>query len=112
LLNRAGIDFSKLKTRGIEPKILAENLNNSGFLRNNDLNWVTFHGTSDFAYLLKLLTNRPLPPSLQEFKGLTRTFFPNKIDIKVIASKLPDLRKATSLQKLGDEFETARSAGT
>ena len=91
---------------------MADNLKNIGFVGNNELSWVTFHGTSDFGYLLKLLTNRPLPPSLQEFKAQTRSLFPNKIDIKVIASKLPDLRKGTSLQKLGAEFNTPRTAGT
>lgn len=90
---------------------MADNLKNIGFASNNELKWVTFHGTSDFGYLLKLLTNRPLPSSLQEFKAQTRSIFPNKIDIKVIASKLPDLRKGTSLQKLGAEFETPRTAG-
>ena len=39
----------------------AQCLTLSGLILNDDITWLSFHEAYDFAYLLKKLTNLPLP---------------------------------------------------
>ena len=57
MLKDAGIKFEYLADHGIEPLRLAEALISSGLVLNEDIVWVTFHGSFDFAYMLRLLIN-------------------------------------------------------
>ena len=61
LLTRSGIDFEQHEERGIDPMHFAELLMCSGIVLCDDVAWITFHAGYDFAYLLKLLTCKPLP---------------------------------------------------
>lgn len=61
LLTRSGIDFTRLEERGIEVDAFGELLMSSGLVLSDDIKWISFHSGYDFGYLLKLLTNAPLP---------------------------------------------------
>ena len=57
LLTNAGINFEKLKNKGIEHKKFAIYFMTSGLVLNPDINWICFQGSYDFGYLLRLLIN-------------------------------------------------------
>lgn len=103
MLIDAGINFEGLRTSGISHIVLAEYLFSSGMILNSEIKWITFHGAFDFAYLLKILVNSPLPETMDEFVSDIKMFFPLMYDTKIIASNCDDIR-GTSLQKLGNEF--------
>lgn len=62
LLANSGIKFDLLKSKGIPHKLFAEYLMVSGLILNQNIQWISYHGSYDFAYLLKLILNSPLPP--------------------------------------------------
>ncbi|KAH0992348.1 hypothetical protein GBA52_003831 [Prunus armeniaca] len=87
LLKRNGLDFARLAQFGIS---VAEFV--FGFLRVlrihrglHDLTWVCFHGLYDLAYLLKLLTQKPLPDSVVMFAKALGVVFGIIYDIKFMA---------------------------
>ncbi|KAG6551859.1 hypothetical protein Mapa_006473 [Marchantia paleacea] len=84
LLKRSGIQFEKNTKHGADARAFAELLMSSGAVLNDQMTWVTFHSSYDFAYLLKLLTGRSLPDKEFEFLYLLKTFFPNLYDIKFV----------------------------
>lgn len=57
LLKKAGVQFERLSSEGIDFLDFAEYLEASGFVYNPNVKWVVFHGSSDFAYLLRLVRN-------------------------------------------------------
>ena len=61
LLRRRGLDFANHQEKGIEAHHFAEVLMTSGLVLCDDIKWLTFHSAYDFGYLLRLLTNAPLP---------------------------------------------------
>jgi CCR4-NOT transcription complex subunit 7/8 len=65
LLKRAGVQFDKLISDGIDLLDFAEYFEASGFVFNPNVKWVVFHGCSDFAYLLRLVRNEELPPTIE-----------------------------------------------
>ncbi|XP_054160991.1 CCR4-NOT transcription complex subunit 8-like [Oppia nitens] len=90
MLDSSGLDFDRLATDGIRAEDFAELLFGSGLVLNPDCKWMAFHGSYDFAYLMKLLTASLLPPSRQQFHELLDTFFPYVYDIKFILNRLAD----------------------
>ncbi|CAD6245220.1 unnamed protein product [Miscanthus lutarioriparius] len=82
LLRRSGIDFDRFAAEGVDSTRFAELMMSSGIVLNDDVQWVTFHSGHDFGYLLRLLTGREMPNTLDEFLKLTNTFFPVLYDIK------------------------------
>lgn len=82
LLQDSGIDFQKLKRHGIHPLYFAEKVTASGLVLNDKVHWICFHGSYDFAYLLKIMMNEMLPKTKDAFYHLLKTFFPNIYDIK------------------------------
>ncbi len=59
---------------------------------NEDVTWVCFHGLFDFAYLLKLLTNYPLPMDSSQFLCLTQEYFRNFYDVKCLSDPMEHMR--------------------
>ena len=82
LLKSTGIDFENLKTNGIDQTKFGAILKDSWLVLNPNIIWVSFHGSYDFAYLLKLLINQNLPTTESDYINLLCCYFPNFYDIK------------------------------
>lgn len=82
MLKESGIDFLRLKRKGIDPLYFAEKVIPSGLVLNDRVHWICFHGNQDFGYLLKTLSNDALPGNKDVFHKQLNTFFPNVYDLK------------------------------
>ena len=110
LLEQCGIDFNKLKKKGIKHKLFAEYFMISGLVLNPDITWISFHGCYDFGYLLKLLINTNLPDSEKDFLDLLDIYFINYYDIKTMVKRKDNLR--VGLNKLAQSLEVLREGKT
>ena len=110
LLEQCGIDFSKLKRKGIKHRTFAEYFTTSGLVLNPDVKWISFHGCYDFGYLLKLLTYQSLPESENDFLQLCDTYFINYYDIKTMVKRIDNLQGG--LNKLAQNLEVLREGKT
>lgn len=106
MLTRSGIEFKAHQDRGIDVDVFGELLMSSGLVLCDDIKWVSFHSGYDFGYLLKLLTNAPLPPEEGAFFQLMRTYFPAVYDVKHLMLVSDDLKGG--LQKLAEDLEIER----
>ena len=84
LLKNNGINFKKLKKNGIKAEKFAEKLISSGLVLNPKFHWISYHGSHDFAYLLKSLIKDKLPESEEEFMNLLKMYFPNFYDVRMM----------------------------
>jgi CCR4-NOT transcription complex subunit 7/8 len=110
LLLNCGIDFNKLKRKGIKHKIFAEYLMISGLVLNPNTHWVSFHGSYDFGYLLKLLINEPLPALEDDFTNKLILYFPSHYDIRILVQGNDKLRGG--LNRLAQYLEVLREGKT
>ena len=110
LLEECGIDFNKLKTKGIKHKIFAEYFMISGLVLNPDITWISFHGCYDFGYLLKLLLNSKLPDSEKDFMENLNIYFINYYDIRTLVKGKDNLQG--SLSRLAQYLEVLREGKT
>lgn len=110
LLIQCGIDFNKLKKRGIKHKVFAEYFMISGLVLNPDIHWISFQGSYDFGYLLHLLLNSPLPESENEFTELLNTYFVNYYDIRILVKGKDNLQGG--LNRLAQSLEVLREGKT
>jgi CCR4-NOT transcription complex subunit 7/8 len=78
----------------------------SGLVLNEEIHWVSFHGIYDFAYLLKAITNLPLPETENLFFENLKMYFPHYYDIRYLVRYTDNLRG--SLSKLGQELNINR----
>jgi len=108
LLKKCGIDFNKLKHHGISPKYFAEKMTLSGLILNPNTRWICYHGCYDFAYMLKVLMNESLPPSLTSFRQHLKIFFPNVYDIKSFAPEFSEVYEGGGLNKLAESLGVKR----
>ena len=83
-----------------------EYLITSGLVLNEDVHFISFHGCYDFAYLIKILTNLPLPDSESKFFELLKIYFPHYYDIRYLVRLYDHYRG--SLQKLANELDVSR----
>ncbi|XBW35410.1 hypothetical protein QEN19_000976 [Hanseniaspora menglaensis] len=79
---------SELKNTGINLVELAVLLTDSGLLMNNNVTWISHSGAYDFAYLLRLVSNKPLPSTRELFLSELDKFFPNYYDLDLINQRL------------------------
>ncbi|TYI88185.1 hypothetical protein E1A91_D04G189900v1, partial [Gossypium mustelinum] len=108
LLKRQGIDFTRNKEKGICSRDFGMMVLISG-LGFGELTWVTFHSAYDFGFLLKILTQNPLPPDLKSFmRHLTYYFGCMIFDIKY-SFKIFNLHGG--LEKVAKTLNVARVAG-
>ena len=106
LLKECGIDFDKLKKKGIKHNIFAQYFMISNLVLNPDICWVSFQGSYDFGYLLKLLINTDLPDREEEFINLLDTYFINYYDIRMLIKGNDNFQRG--LNKLADQLEVRR----
>lgn len=106
LLTRSGIDFKQHEERGVDVDAFGELLMTSGLVLTDDVKWISFHSGYDFGYLLKLLTNAPLPADEPAFFDSLHTYFPCIFDVKYLMSSIDSLKGG--LNKLADDLEVER----
>lgn len=82
----------------------------SGLALNDNLKWITFHGSYDFAYLVKVLSNQLLPVEENEFNDLLSLYFPKFYDARHII--MTNTRLKGSLSKIANEFNIKRIGAT
>lgn len=58
---------------------------------NPELVWITYRGTFDLGYLLKLACGEVLPPTEAEFVERLKVYFPNYYDIKYMLKDVPEI---------------------
>ncbi|GKT29671.1 CCR4-NOT transcription complex subunit 7/8/Pop2 like protein [Aduncisulcus paluster] len=108
LLKESGIDFTRLKTDGIDPLLFASKMAISGLAYSKDVAWVAFHSSYDFGYLVKLLTNHSLPVLESDFNRLLSICFPNIYDVKFIQRRRTGNQWHGGLERLAKEFRIGR----
>ncbi|CDR96826.1 CAF1 family ribonuclease containing protein, putative [Babesia bigemina] len=109
LLKESGIDFEKHLRKGIDVAHFGELIIASGLVMNEDVVWVSFHGSYDFAYVLKLLTCTSLPANQSEFFDLLHDFFPSLYDIKFLLDERSiKLSGRSSLQRISEHLDVKR----
>jgi CCR4-NOT transcription complex subunit 7/8 len=109
LLKRSGFDFQVHRTRGIPHRIFAEHFMTSGLCMNPSINWITFHGSVDFGYLLKyLIGNSSLPQEESGFFELMKIYLFNFFDVKEIKRDIIHLSQSGGLAKLAKDLDVDR----
>ena len=106
LLMSSGIDFNKMKEKGINHKKFFEQFKTSGLVLNPNVNWVSFHGSYDFAYLLSNLLGNSLPKNEKDFTQILGLFFPNHYDIRILVKDKYYLKGG--LNKLANSLDVER----
>lgn len=106
LLTRSGIDFKKHEEAGVDPHHFAELFMSSGCVLCDEVRWVAFHAQYDFAYMLRLLTCKPLPTEEDEFFAQLRLFCPQIYDIKYLMRFTENLKGG--LNKVAEELDVVR----
>lgn len=107
LLIKSGIDFDKLQKFGIKHNKFAEIMTMSGLVLNDDVRWICFHGSYDFAYLIRTLSSRNLPQKESEFFFYLQKYFPFIYDLKVLLRNVHCI-KGGGLQKLANTLNVQR----
>jgi CCR4-NOT transcription complex subunit 7/8 len=111
LLSKSGINFDKLISKGISMEKFAEWLISSGLILNEDITWISFHGAYDFAYLLKILTNLPLPDNESSFLEQVAIYFPVYYDVRFLVKKdnfrgsLSKLAQGLEINRIGTQHQ-------
>ncbi|XP_078438622.1 putative CCR4-associated factor 1 homolog 8 [Wolffia australiana] len=82
LLKNSGIDFARTRSEGVDSGDLSERLRKNQWMGMPKPVWVTYHGLYDVAYLVKLLTGKPLPRTLPEFARLVGCCLGDVVDVK------------------------------
>ena len=106
LLEESGIDFDNLKLRGIKQDKFAEYLTISNLVLNSEVYWISFQGSYDFGYLLKLLINTDLPEREEDFISLLNTYFINYYDIRMFIKGNDSFYRG--LNNLAEQLEVKR----
>ncbi|KAA8545402.1 hypothetical protein F0562_020186 [Nyssa sinensis] len=85
LLRKNGIDLEKNLQEGVDVCVFAEHLKRIMSVHHR-LQWITFHGLYDLAYLLKMLSGKKeLPDSLPQFAKTAGDVFGSVYDVKFMA---------------------------
>ncbi|KAH7855028.1 hypothetical protein Vadar_020381 [Vaccinium darrowii] len=106
LLRKAGLDFKMNNEKGVDANRFGELFMSSGAVLNDNVHWVTFHSAYDFGYLIKLLTGKNLPDTLEEFLDLVKIYFPKIYDTKHLMKFCRDLHGG--LNKVSNQLGVKR----
>lgn len=103
LLINSGINFNILPKCGISLECLGEYFITSGLILNDSINWISYHGSYDFAYFLKFLTGQQIPEKLESFMSDLDFYFKNFYDIRYLVNDELDGHRL-SLNKLANDL--------
>jgi len=83
-LVEAGVDFPRHAREGIEASVIGKRLAASSLVgrAGSRPHWVTFQGMYDLGYLLKLLTNWPMPSDASAFEDTLDAFCPRRCELR------------------------------
>ncbi|XP_059664178.1 putative CCR4-associated factor 1 homolog 8 [Cornus florida] len=105
-----GISFKKNQHggEGVDMNIFATKL--KSIVRSHDgIQWITFHGLYDMAYMVKLVTNGPLPNSSLEFSKSIANVLGRVYDLKCMARYCEGLQGGEiGLQKMVNNLGVRR----
>ncbi|CAN0873537.1 Putative CCR4-associated factor 1 homolog 8, partial [Linum grandiflorum] len=101
-LTTHGIDFQKLKTRGVDRVKFGSMFAALIGRRQTPITWVTFHGVYDYTHIVKAVTFCPVVESSQVFLDVLRRVFDSVVDVKFMANFFKESGSAIGLQKLAD----------
>jgi CCR4-NOT transcription complex subunit 7/8 len=112
-LRKAGLDFDRHRTEGVEALDLGQRLANSILVGPHGQGpcWVTFSGSYDWGYLLKLVTKgRPLPGVTSTFDKVLAVYCPKRRELRDMLPKgsLDALGRRHGVKRLG----SAHTAGS
>jgi len=82
----------------------------SGLVLSDTAKWISFHSGYDFGYLVKLLTNEPLPNDEKDFFDILHMWFPSIYDVKYIMRSCKPLKGG--LQDVADDLGVMRLGST
>jgi len=108
LLDRAGVEFDFLKDHGVTHAAFGELLITSGLVLDDDVMFVTFHGGYALAYLLKLMTCKDMPPTVDQFADAIRLYLPRLRDLRYALHKQKPSWHGGSLDNLAGELGVKR----
>ena len=107
LLKQSGIDFEKLKNRGIDHNLFSQYLMTSALVLNPEIKWISFQGSYDFGYLLKLLLGTELLPESEEvFVESLNLYFVNFYDIRMLVKGYQNMQGG--LNRLAEQLNVQR----
>ena len=107
LLKQSGIDFEKLKNRGIDHNLFSQYLMTSDLVLNPEIKWISFQGSYDFGYLLKLLLGTELLPESEEvFVESLNLYFVNFYDIRMLVKGYQNMQGG--LNRLAEQLNVQR----
>ena len=95
-----------MNTQRINHKLFAQYLVISNLVLNPDIKWVSFQGSYDFGYLLKLLLGTDLPESEEEFINLLNLYFINYYDIRMLVKGYQNMQGG--LNRLAEQLNVQR----
>mmetsp|Transcript_13795 Transcript_13795/g.20906 ORF Transcript_13795/g.20906 Transcript_13795/m.20906 type:complete len:268 (+) Transcript_13795:53-856(+) len=106
LLKKSGLNFDMHRDRGIDPLEFAEKFTMSGLVLSKEVRWVAFHASYDFGYLIKVMTNQPLPEDSDDFFQMIEFYFPYLYDTKFLMKSCKEL--SGGLDSLADAMKVTR----
>ncbi|KAI4385440.1 hypothetical protein MLD38_003466 [Melastoma candidum] len=110
LLREHGIKFDSNRIRGIDSAVFASHMFSSGLLCDSSVVWVTFQGGYDFGYLMKIITRKCLPASLDEFlEAICFLFGDSVYDVKHMTRFCVGLQGG--LERVAKALEVDREVG-
>merc|ERR1711915_30041 len=107
LLCQAQLDFEKHKDGIIVVEEFGNLLITSGLVLSNQVTWLSFHSSYDFAYLFKVVMCNALPSTEAEFFKYLTVLLPNFYDVKYLLRGSKLVKKG--LQEIAEEFKLKRT---
>lgn len=115
LLVSAKIDFEDHLEMGINHREFGCLMITSGLVMSENIVWISFHSSYDFAYLIKILTGNLMQEREEDFYRFMSAWFPTFYDFKYMIQATDYVRKG--LQEISNDLGvyregTAHQAGS
>ena len=114
MLVESGVDFDRCARYGIDAHVFRQLMIDYGMLCNPSVGYITYHGSFDMAYLVRLASMTPLPASDHMFRQMLAVYFPVCVDLKSVASHhhggLESLSASLKVQRTGSKHNAGSDA--